>query len=49
MLRVNEPLFHGGTAELWSGTIIRPDMAHTRWLDNCQQCQAQKAEIFMPG
>lgn len=39
-------LFHGGMPELWRGTIIKPDMAHVRYVDNCPQCKAQKQGQF---
>lgn len=35
-------LFHGGAADLWKGSIVKPNMAHGRYLDDCAQCQAQK-------
>jgi len=42
-------LFHGGAPDLWKGSVIRPDMAHTRYLDDCPQCRAQKAGAFVQG
>lgn len=35
-------LFHGGGPELWPGSTILPNMAHTRYLDDCPQCTAQR-------
>ena len=35
-------LFHGGVADLWKGSILRPNMAHRRYLDGCPECEAQK-------
>ena len=42
-------LFHGGVGDLWSGHIIKPDMAHARYVDNCPQCEAQRAEVIVAG
>jgi hypothetical protein len=44
-----EILFHGGGPELWPGSIILPDMAHSRFVDGCPQCEAQRSGVFMPG
>ena len=35
-------LFHGGTADLWKGSIVKPNMAHSRYLDGCAECEAQR-------
>lgn len=35
-------LFHGGIADLWKGSVLKPNMAHSRYLDDCPTCQAQK-------
>jgi hypothetical protein len=42
-------LFHGGTPGLWPGSLILPNMAYTRYLDNCPQCEAQRAGMSVPG
>lgn len=38
-------LFHGGAPELWPGSVILPDMAHTRYQDDCPQCVAQRMGV----
>lgn len=35
-------LFHGGVGDLWKGSVLRPNMAHARYLDGCPTCEAQK-------
>jgi hypothetical protein len=35
-------LFHGGISDLWKGSILKPNMAHLRYLDGCPQCEAQR-------
>lgn len=37
---MNGVLFHGGVAGLTPGEILRPDMAHHRYVDGCAICEA---------
>lgn len=36
-------LFHGGVGDLWPNSIIKPNMAHARYLDGCPTCELQKS------
>src|SRR5689334_17942447 len=38
-------LFHGGIGELWPRSIIKPNMAHMRYVDNCPECELQRRNI----
>lgn len=35
-------LFHGGGPDLWRGSTIKPNMAHTRLVDGCADCEAHR-------
>jgi len=35
-------LLHGGIGDLWKGSLLKPDMAHVRYLDGCPTCEAQR-------
>ena len=42
-------LFHGGVRGFWPPQILRPDMAHHRFVDGCPDCELHKHGLSRPG